>query len=190
MNDLRRLTRPETIADALADLEALLFAAGRPLAPTEIARRLSLGEPEARALLARMEEELARPGRGLQLREAAGKWRLETRADREEIVSALRAARGERPLSSQALETLAAVALPQPVTTEEVTAMRGAESYATLETLRRRRLVTRTEDASGAEPGRAACWRTTRHFLELFGLRHPADIAQSAQLAGVFGEPE
>ncbi len=68
--------------------------------------------------------------------------------------------------------------------------MRGAESYATLETLRRRRLVTRTEDASGAEPGRAACWRTTRHFLELFGLRHPAEIAQSARLARVFGEPE
>ncbi len=97
MNDLRRLTRPETIAEALADLEALLFAAGRPLASTEIARRLSLGEPEARSLLARMEEELARPGRGLQLREAAGKYRLETRADREEIVSALRAARGFRP---------------------------------------------------------------------------------------------
>ncbi len=68
--------------------------------------------------------------------------------------------------------------------------MRGAESYATLETLRRRRLVIRAEDASGAEPGWAARWRTTRYFLEVFGLRHPADIAQSAQLAGVFGEPD
>ncbi len=184
MSDARRLGSPGALLDALGNLEALLFAAGRPLGLAEIARRLALAEPEAGALLARLEAELARPGRGLQLREAAGKWRFETRSDREEIVSALRAERGERPLSTQALETLAAVALRQPVTTEEVTSIRGAESYATLETLRRRRLVARVEDADG----RAARWRTTRYFLELFGLRHPAEIAQSERMAAVFRE--
>jgi segregation and condensation protein B len=184
VSETLRLHSPDAVLHALADLEALLFAAGRPLALAEIARRLALGEPEARALLARMDDELARPGRGLQLRETAGKWRLETRADREEIVSALRVERGERPLSAQALETLAAVALRQPVSTEEVTAIRGAESYATLETLRRRRLIARVDP----EPGRAGRWRTTRYFLELFGLRHPAEIAQSDRMAGVFPE--
>ena len=185
MNETRRLLSPDAMTDALGDLEALLFAAGRPLALPEIARRLALGEPEARSLVARMEEELARPGRGLQLREAAGKWRLETRADREAVVAGLRAERGERPLSPQALETLAAVALRQPVTTDEVTRMRGAESYAALDTLRRRRLIARVEN----EAGGAARWRTTRYFLEAFGLRHPAEIAQSERLAAVFSEP-
>lgn len=185
MSETLRLTSPDAVAGALGDLEALLFAAGRPLALSEIARRLALGEPEARALVARLEDELARPGRGLQLREAAGKWRLETRPDREEIVAALRAERGERPLSPQALETLAAVALRQPVSTDEVTQIRGTESYATLETLRRRRLIARVEDGGD---GRAARWRTTQHFLEVFGLRHPSEIAQSERMAGVFGE--
>ena len=185
MSEILRLTSPDAVAGALGDLEALLFAASRPLGISEIARRLALGELEARALVVRMVDELARPGRGLQLREAAGKWRLETRPDREAIVSALRIARGERSLSSQALETLAAVALRQPVTTEEVTAIRGAESYAALVTLRRRRLVARVEDPGD---GRAARWRTTRYFLEVFGLHHPAEIARSEQMAAVFGE--
>ena len=185
MNGTRQLHSPDAITDALGDLEALLYAAVRPLALAEIARRLALGEPEARALVARMEEELARPGRGLQLREAAGRWRLETRADREVVVAGLRAERCERPLSPQALETLAAVALRQPVTTDEVTRMRGAESYAALQTLQHRRLVARVEN----EAGRAARWRTTRYFLEAFGLRHPAEIAQSGRMTGVFSAP-
>ena len=56
-----------------------------------------------------------------------------TRADREDVVSALRRERSDCPLSSQVLEAPAAVALRQPITTEEVTAIRGSESYATLE---------------------------------------------------------
>jgi segregation and condensation protein B len=81
---------------------------------------------------------------------------------------------GARLLTEQALETLAVVALRLPVTTEEVTAIRGAESYGTIETLRRQKLVARSEQR--VAEGRAARWRTTQHFLDQFGLANLEEL--------------
>lgn len=77
------------------------------------------------------------------------------------------------------------VALRRPVSTDEVSRIRSVQSYAALRALRRRGLVARVEEAAG---GRRALWRITRQFFELFGLRHPAEIACTAPLAAVFGE--
>jgi segregation and condensation protein B len=181
----RDLDDPEERAAALGDLEALLFAAARSLSLAEIVRRLYLDELQAAELLELLDRQLCRPGRGLQLREAGAKWQLETKPDREDIVAGLRAERGARPLTDQALETLAVVALRQPVTTEEVTAIRGAESYATIETLRRQKLVARSEQR--VVEGRAARWRTTQHFLEQFGLANIEELYREGRIEKLFG---
>jgi segregation and condensation protein B len=181
----RDLDSPEERAAALGDLEALLFAAARPLSLAEIARRLYLDELQAAELVDLLDRQLSRPGRGLQLREAGAKWQLETKPDREDIVAGLRAERGARPLTDQALETLAVVALRQPVTTEEVTAIRGTESYGTIETLRRQKLVARSEQRSAE--GRAARWRTTQHFLEQFGLANIEELYREGRIEKLFG---
>jgi segregation and condensation protein B len=181
----RDLNEAQERATALGDLEALLFAAARPLSLAEIARRLYLEEPQAAVLVDLLGHQLSRPERGLQLREAGTKWRLETKADREDVVAPLRAERGARPLTEQALETLAVVALRQPVTTEEVTAIRGTESYGTIETLRRQKLVARAEQRTGA--GRGARWRTTQHFLEQFGLGNLEELYREGRIETIFG---
>jgi segregation and condensation protein B len=181
----RDLDDPQERAAALGDLEALLFAAARPLSLAEIARQLYLDEEQAVNLLDLLNRQLSRPGRGLQLREAGAKWQLETKPDREDIVACLRAERGARPLTDQALETLAVVALRQPVTTEEVTAIRGTESYATIETLRRQKLVALSEPR--AADSRAARWRTTQHFLEQFGLANIEELYREGRIEKLFG---
>jgi segregation and condensation protein B len=181
----RDLDNRQERAAALGDLEALLFAAARPLSLPEIARWLYLEEPQASELVGLLDQELSRPERGLQLREAGAKWQLETRADREDVVAGLRAERGARPLTEQALETLAVVALRQPVTTEEVTAIRGAESYGTIVTLRRQKLVARSEQRSA--DGRAARWRTTQHFLDQFGLANLEELYREGRIQKLFG---
>ena len=181
----RDLDDPQERAAALGDLEALLFAAARPLSLAEIARRLYLDEPQAEGLIDLLDRELGRPERGLQLRSTGAKWQLETKADREDVVQSLRAERGARPLTEQALETLAVVALRQPVTTDEVTAIRGAESYGTIETLRRQRLVARSEQR--VADGRAARWRTTQHFLDQFGLASLEELYRAGQIEKLFG---
>ncbi len=77
------------------------------------------------------------------------------------------------------------VALRQPVTTEEVTAIRGAESYGTIETLRRQKLVARSEER--AADGRAARWRTTQHFLDQFSLANPEELYREGRIQKLFG---
>ena len=169
-----------------AELEALLFAASRPLSAALIARRLYIEENEAAEHLGRFQDELRDPSRGLQLREVAGKWRLETKPELEDVIAGERVQRGEKPLTEQALEALAVVALKQPVTTEEVTVIRGAESYQTIETLRRHKLIAKAEPR-GAE-GKAARWRTTQHFLDLFGLADLQELYKEGRIERVFGE--
>jgi segregation and condensation protein B len=169
---------------AAAELEALLFAANRPLAPGFLAKRIYIEESQAVGLLRALAAELEKPSRGLQLREAAGKWRLETKPGHEEVIASLRVERGEKPLSQPALEALAVVALRQPVTTEEVTVTRGIDSTGTLDTLRRRRLIVRAEQRGTA--GRAAHWRTTQHFLEQFGLASLEELYRGGRLEKLF----
>ena len=169
---------------ARAELEALLFAASRPLSAALIAKRLYLEEGEATEMLGWFQEELRDPSRGIQLRDAAGKWRLETKPELEDVIAGERVKRGERPLTEQALEALAVVALKQPVTTEEVTVIRGTESYGAIETLRRHKLIAKAEPR-GIE-SRAARWRTTQQFLELFGLADLQELYKEGRIEAAF----
>ena len=180
----RNLENENERKQAKAELEALLFAASRPLSAALIAKRLYLEENEAAEMLGWFQEELRDPSRGLQLRDAAGKWRLETKPELEDVIAGERVKRGEKPLTEQALEALAVVALKQPVTTEEVTAIRGTESYQTIETLRRHKLIAKVEPR-GAE-GKAARWRTTQHFLDLFDLADLKELYKEGRIEAAF----
>ena len=183
---MRELITEARRDEALGELEALLFAASSPLSAAQIARRLYVDEAQARELLRIFAERLREPSRGLQIRDAGAGWRLETKPEHSDVIASERAARREKPLSAQALEVLAVIALAEPVTTDEVSKTRGAESYAAIETLRRHGLVAPAE--SRGTSGKATRWRTTQRFLGQFGLRHPADIAQPSRPKAVFEE--
>jgi segregation and condensation protein B len=173
---VRELATAEQEDEALGELEALLFAAGRPLSALQIARRLAVDETNAQALLAIFAERLQEPSRGLQLRKATSGWRLETKPQHSDVIAAERAPRRGKPLTAQALEVLAVISLAQPVTTEEVSRTRGAESYAAIETLRRHGLVAVAE--SRGPSGKATRWRTTQRFLDRLGLKSLQELAK------------
>jgi segregation and condensation protein B len=167
------------------ELEALLFASSRPLSTRVLARSLGLSEEHTLVLLGNFASDLAQPGRGLQLRETAGAWRLETKPIHANLVATIRRGKGERPLTQQALETLAVVALRQPVTTDEVAAIRGVDSAATLDTLNQRKLIGKATPRRAE--GTAVRWRTTQGFLDLFGLAAMEDLYKDNRLARIFG---
>jgi segregation and condensation protein B len=77
---------------------------------------------------------------------------METKPEHAEIIALLKQGRTTKPLSAQALETLAIVALKQPVTTEEVNAIRGLDSYATIKTLVKRKLIWRGTGRGWSSP--------------------------------------
>ncbi|NLS92158.1 MAG: SMC-Scp complex subunit ScpB [Planctomycetaceae bacterium] len=81
----------------------------------------------------------------------------------------------EARLSQAAIDALAIVAYRQPLTSEQVSQLRGTPSGHLLTQLVRRQLL---EVERGAE-GRQLVYRTSQRFLELFGLESLEDLPDS-----------
>ena len=121
--------------------------------------------------------------RGVQLRRRAGSLRLEMKPQFADRIGRLLPERKEKPLSAQALETLAIVALKQPVSLGDINAIRGLESAGTVQTLRHRKLIARR---SRRGPRREKLWQTTPLFLDTFGLASLEEIYQAGRMEEVF----
>jgi segregation and condensation protein B len=154
-------------------LEAALLAAGAPLGMERL-QKLFVEEdgrpPEEWAIRAALGELAADyAGRGMELKEVAGGWRIQVRQEYTPWVSRLfeeRPARYSRAL----LETLAIIAYRQPVTRGEIEDIRGvAVSSQIVKTLQEREWIRVVGHRD--VPGRPALLATTRQFLDYFGLR-------------------
>ncbi len=169
-------------AEVYAAVEALLFAADKPITAAQLARALpgGVGASEVRKQLAGIAEELADGERGFELREIAGGWQLLTRERFAPYVAKLKKAAGARKLSGSALETLAVVAYKQPVMRAEVERIRGVACGDMLRNLMEKRLVRIT----GRSPdlGAPLLYGTTSDFLDHFGLASLSDLPRSAEL--------
>ena len=106
-------------------------------------------------------------GRGFELREIAGGWRLYTRAECAPIVERFVLDGQHARLSQAALETLAVVAYRQPVSRSRVSAVRGVNCDGVMRTLTMRGLV--EEAGVDVETG-ATLYRTSSFFLERLGM--------------------
>ena len=170
-------------AEIFAAIEALLFAADRPLTPAQIARALpsGIGAKEVRRQLAAIVEALADSERGFELREMAGGWQLVSREKYAPYVQRLRRSTSIKKLSGSALETLAVVAYKQPVGRSEIERIRGVNAGEMLRSLLEKRLI---KIAGRSEQlGNALLYGTTQDFLEHFGLNSIADLPRSAELS-------
>jgi len=152
-------------------LEALIFAADKPIGAGELAKLASAPIKQVRAILGTLREHYA--GRGIVLDEVAGGWLFRTAIAFAPFVRELTS---ERPvkLTRAQLETLAIAAYRQPITRPEIDEIRGVDSGATLKLLLERELVRILGKKD--EPGRPLLYGTTTHFLEFFGLKSLKDL--------------
>ncbi len=151
-------------------VEALLFAAAEPLSEADLARRLPQGADVAAAIRVLREQF---EGRGVELVEVAGRWRIQTAADLAFLMTQER--EEPRRLSKAAQETLAIIAYHQPVTRAEIEAVRGVQaSKGTLDVLLELGLVRMR--GRRRTPGRPVTYGTTDLFLEHYGLASLGDL--------------
>jgi segregation and condensation protein B len=163
------------MTESIDILEALLFASDTPVETATIREVLELESPDAaRDLVDTLVARLREGGRGLQVIEVGGGFRMVTRPEVAPWLIKLARARTRQRLSRPALETLAIIAYRQPVSRPEVDAVRGVNSEAVLDNLLERRMVR----IAGRKdtPGRPFLYETTRDFLVAFGLRDLADL--------------
>ena len=166
-----------------AGLEVILGSANRELTLSDLARGLGIDELGVEDVLRDLEADLAAADRGWQIRHRAHGIRLESKPQFAALPKAAIPEWAPRPISEQAIEVVAIIAMKQPVSISDINAIRGVESTATLQTLRDRKLVARTAQLG---PHREKYWRTTPLFLETFGLSSLDDLYKEGALQRAF----
>ena len=164
-------------------IEALLIAAGCAVTLEALAKCLEVSADEADEAVRELEADLLGADRGIQLHRRPHGMRIETKPQYADLLGRLLPGRKAKPMTSQALEVLAIVALKQPVAIGDINAIRGIESASTVETLAERRMIARS-----ARPGprREKIWRTTQLFLDTFGLASLDELYKEGRMEEVF----
>src|SRR6266436_1059057 len=160
-----------------ASLEAILLVADEPVPVVVLAQVLERPRNEVTAELRDLAAACTAEGRGFDLREIAGGWRLYTRDECAAVVERFVSDGQEIRLTQAALETLAVVAYRQPVSRARVSAVRGVNCDGVMRTLVLRGLV--EEAGSDPETG-AILFQTTGYFLERLGLARLSALPELA----------
>ena len=157
-----------------AILEAVLFVSPEPV---PVARLMSIlgtvSKAEVVQALKVLTHDLDQDGRGIQLVQVAGGYRLVTKQEYGPWLKRMDKAKAAQKLSRSALESLAIIAYKQPLVRSEIEEIRGVETSGVLRTLLERKLV-RIVGRKDV-PGRPIMYGTTKFFLEHFGLQ---DLSQ------------
>jgi len=158
-------------------IEALFFAASEPLPFSTLCHIIKdtydLPESWIDQAFHKYREELQKSHRGIELVEIAGGFILRTKAPLKPLIDRMCLGKTKEKLSESQLETLACIAFRQPITKQEIEAIRGVDASASMNNLLERKLI---EVAGRKEVlGRPIMYQTTQHFLKHFGLK---DIKQ------------
>jgi segregation and condensation protein B len=168
----------------VADLEALLFIAERPLTRREIAALFGADAPSVDEALGDLE--VALRGRGVRLVASGERVELATAPEAGPLIARYLGTDAAR-LSPASLETLAIIAYRQPITRGAIERIRGVDSDYVVRSLLHRRLV--VEQGRADSVGRPILYGTGFEFMERFGLTSLDDLPPlDADVAARLGE--
>lgn len=164
-----------------AHVETLIFLSEKSISFKRLQEILGEGQDAAKlktaieAVQARYQEK----NHGFELAEVAGGYQFRTKLSQSAIAKRLARVQVQR-LSRGAMECLAIISYNQPVMKEDLDRIRGVDCSYFMRTLLDRKLI----EMSGRSelPGRPILYKTTRDFLELFGLSGLQDLPPLAEL--------
>ncbi len=148
-------------------IEAILFAAGRPVTKNELLLALEMPQQDIDSIVKNMQEEYKNETRGVELIQIEDSYQLCTKKDLYEYIYPVLDKRSKPNLSNAALETLAIVAYNPKITRAEIENIRGVSADACVYKLLEYGLI---EEAGKIDlPGKPMSYKTTSNFLKLFG---------------------
>jgi segregation and condensation protein B len=152
-----------------AALEAIIYAADEPATIEQLAKALGEEKLAVQASLDELVAGYAAEERGIEIRKVAGGYKLFTKPQQHDVVRRfIKSLRPPLRLSMPALETLAVIAYKQPVTSPEISEIRGVNTAGVISTLLDKHLIT----TAGRKEvmGRPILYKTSKEFLMRFGL--------------------
>ncbi len=159
----------------LGVLEGLLFVEGdEGLTLDSICNILEINHEEAKELLMQLKNAYEKEDRGLRIRFLGESFKLTTKEEHKAYYQKLVMSPENQTLSPAALEVLAIIAYNEPITRVEIDELRGLSSDYTLRKLLAKGLV--KEAGKSTMPGRPNLYKTTREFLDYFGLATLDDL--------------
>ena len=148
-------------------IEAILFAAGRPVGKKEFMIALEMNQEDIDNIVKSMQEEYKSENRGIELIEIDDSYQLCTKKELYEYVYPVLDKRNKPNLSNAALETLAIIAYNPKITRAEIESIRGVSADACVYKLLEYGLI---EEAGKIDlPGKPMSYKTTNEFLKMFG---------------------
>jgi segregation and condensation protein B len=168
------------LSRAASILESLLLVSAEPL-PFERIRQLlgGISRAESREVLDILRMKYPPGTSGIIVEEVAKGLQLRTNPANQEHVRKFFDTRPPR-FSRAALETLSIIAYKQPLTRQEIEAIRGVDCAGALKTLMERRLV----KVMGKKdvPGKPFLFGTTREFMEVFSIGSLNDLPSMREI--------
>ncbi len=180
----------EVTQNILAIVEALIFASTEPVSESKIAKAANIDTEEVRKSIDALNIAYRETNRSFEIRFVAGGYAFYILPDYAPWIDDLLGRNKEFHLSRAMFETLAVIALKQPVTKPIIEKIRGVNSSAPVTSLAKLGLITIRGRSDG--PGKPFLYATTPKFLKLFGLNRPEDIPSFEELEKLFdaGEPQ
>ena len=162
-------------------LEGLLFVVGdEGLTLTQICEILNVDNDSAKKLLTELKSKYESDDHGIRISFLGDAFKLTTKKEHKDYYQKLIEIPETNTLSQSALETLAIIAYNQPLTRVEVDNLRGVNSTYAIRKLVAKGLV--KEAGKSTMPGRPNLYRTTREFLDYFGLATIEDLPEMRTL--------
>ncbi len=157
-------------------LEGLLFVVGdEGITLNEICSILNVTEEQGRNLLLALKNEYESEDRGIKISYLGETFKLTTKKEHKEYYQKL--VRTKESLLSQAqLEVLAIIAYNEPITRIEIDEIRGISSAYVIKKLLSKDLI--KVIGKSDLPGRPNLYKTTREFLDCFGLSTLNDLPE------------
>ena len=159
-----------------AIIEAILFAAGRPVEIKELITVLELSADEIKLEIQNMQERYNKEDRGLEIIKIENGYQLCSKKECYEYIYPILDNRVKPSISNAAMETLAIIAYNPKITRAEIETIRGVNSDGTIYKLLEYNLI---EDAGKLDaPGRPTTYKTTKEFLKLFGMANLEELPE------------
>lgn len=166
-----------------AAIEAILISAETPVNIMTIAGAVESPLAEVKNAISELasdyESGFEGSGRGFELREVGGGWRIYVNPVHDWAVKKLVTNENPAKLSQAALETLAVIAYKQPVTRGQISQIRGVNVDGVVKTLMSRGLITELD--ADRETG-ASLFGTSSLLLELLGINSLEELPPISQL--------
>ena len=148
-------------------IEAILFAAGRPVEKNELILALEISLEDIDNIVKSMQESYKKEDRGIELISIENSYQLCTKKELHEYIYPVLDKKNKPNLSNAALETLSIIAYNPKITRAEIEAIRGVSADACVYKLLEYGLI---EEAGKIDlPGKPMSYKTTKEFWRMFG---------------------